>query len=340
MKRELRPLAPFHEMYRKKERALEFDCKDRRDWQRWRKALRRKLTELLGGFPERRPRLSPEILETKEFDGYVRQKVAFRSAPAQDVVAYLLIPSGVELPAPAALAIHGHGYGVKDIVGLWEDGSERSTPDGYHKDFAVELARRGFVTIAPEVYCFGERTEPEDRGGCSCRKAAWWAQMYGKTLIGVRVWDVMRCIDYLETRKEVDADRIGCMGISGGGMVTTFASALEDRIKAVVVSGYICTFKDSILAMNHCECNYVPNILLWAEQYDVASLIAPRPLLVEAGTKDTIFPLPAVRKALSKIRRAYRLLGETDRLDSDVFEGRHQISGAKAYDWLRRWLCE
>jgi len=92
------------------------------------------------------------------------------------------------------------------------------------------------------------------------------------------------------------------------------------------------------MAMDHCPCNYVPGILRYAEMYDVASLIAPRPLLVESGTKDSIFPVQAVLKAYEKVGRVYELLGAEERLDKDIFGGRHQISGKKAYDWLRKWL--
>ena len=100
----------------------------------------------------------------------------------------------------------------------------------------------------------------------------------------------MRTIDWIETRKELDGARVGLMGISGGGTVTSFATALEPRIKVAMISGYLNTFKDSIVAMSHCIDNYVPGILNWCENYDVASLIAPRPLYVESGERDNIFP--------------------------------------------------
>jgi len=128
------------------------------------------------------------------------------------------------------------------------------------------------------------------------------------------------------------------IGLSGGGTVTTFASALEDRIKVAVISGYFCAWRESILPVLHCECNYVPGILQYAECYDVASLIAPRPLLIEAGTKDNIFPLAGVKNAFAHAERVWELLGVRERLDIDIFEGEHQWSGAKAWDFLAQWL--
>ena len=124
-------------------------------------------------------------------------------------------------------------------------------------------------------------------------------------MIGWRVYDVMRTIDWIETRKELDAKRVGCMGISGGGTCTTFSAALEPRINAAMVSGYLNTFRDSIMSVSHCIDNYVPGILNWAEMYDVAGLIAPRPLFVESGEKDKIFPIAASRESFARVKKVY-----------------------------------
>ncbi len=340
MKRVFRPLQPFLELY-EQPRIYEFNARTIEEWKKWREDLKSKLIELLGGFPERVP-LSGEVLERKEFDSYIRERIVFDSAPDTSVVGYLLIPKGVEFPVPGVIALHGHGYGKDDIVGIWEDGTDRTIPDGYQKDFGISLVKNGFVTLAIEQACFGERRESEDiakdKYQSSCRKVSFWAMLLGKTVIGMRVWDVIRAIDYLETRKEVKASSIGVMGISGGGMTSLFSSALDERIKAAVVSGYLNTFRDSILSVHHCECNYIPSILKYAEMYDIAGLIAPRALLVESGTKDSIFPVRATEFAISKVRKVYELLGVPEKLDVDIFEGRHQISGRKAYDFLKREL--
>lgn len=334
------PLQPFLRLY-EQPRVYEFKARTIEEWKEWRDALKNKLIELLGGFPDRVP-LEAEILERREFDSYIRERVVFNSAPDVSVVGYLLIPKEVEFPVPGVVALHGHGYGKDDVVGIWEDGTDRTIPDGYQKDFGISLVKSGFVTFAIEQACFGERREPEDiakdKYQSSCRKVSFWAMLLGKTVIGMRVWDVMRAIDYLETRKEVKTSSIGVMGISGGGMTSLFSSALDERVKAVVVSGYLNTFKDSILSIYHCECNYIPGILKYAEMYDIASLIAPRALLVESGTKDNIFPIKATEFSISKIKKVYDLLGVPEKLDVDIFEGRHQISGRKAYDFLKREL--
>ena len=113
---------------------------------------------------------------------------------------------------------------------------------------------------------------------------------------------------------------------------------MDARITTAVISGYFCTWQWSIMAMRHCEDNYIPGILQHAEMADVGALIAPRPLLIEAGTEDPIFPLPGVHDAYEKLAKVYALLDARDRLALDVFAGEHQWHGTLAVDWLRRWL--
>jgi hypothetical protein len=124
------------------------------------------------------------------------------------------------------------------------------------------------------------------------------------------------------------------MGISGGGMHTFFSTCLDTRIRACVVSGYYSTFQDSILAMHHCACNFVPGLAQFGEMYDLVGLIAPRPMLVEAADYDPIFPIAAAKRSVEKALGIYKIFGVSSELQTDFFEGRHQISGRLAYEFL------
>lgn len=314
------------------------------DARAWQSACRAALADTVGFLDSPLVEPMPQLIEEVDRGDFVRQKLLISTAPHAQMPLYLLIPKGASEPLPVAIAYHGHGYGAKDIVGLWENGEERLSPDGYHKDFAIALCRRGFIVAAPEIAAFGERRtdygyldrvmgQPEPT---TCHNAATYAFMLGKSLAGMRTRDGMRLIDYLETREEVDATRIGVMGISGGGMAAFFHAALDERIKAVVLSGYFSSFKESILAMNHCTCNFVPGLLNLGEMVDLAGLILPRPLLVEAGTFDPIFPIQTVRQSVARAQEMCAILGGDPDADVelDEFEGRHRISGRRAYDFL------
>jgi dienelactone hydrolase len=339
---QLRPLAWYEAFYTGEPRRFAIPATtDPAEWESWRVAFRAQLHERLGGDIEQAP-ITYTAAPPANHQGYQRRYLEYQTAPGVTVPAWLLIPEGLTQPAAAVIAVHGHGSGMDELVGINDDGTERAEPQGYHQDFALALCRRGLVVLAPELPGFGRRREPIDQAAgpasSSCHAAAWWGIMLGKPLLGRRVSDVLRSIELLQALPEVDGQRIGMMGGSGGGAVALFAAALEPRLRAVVISNYFCTFRDSILAMQHCACNYVPGLLQDAESYDIAALIAPRPLLIEAGTEDPIFPLPGVREAYNYLRQAYAAQGVADRLAQDVFEGGHQIGGAKAYDFLWHWL--
>ena len=157
-------------------------------------------------------------------------------------------------------------------------------------------------------------------------------------MAGMRVWQSERMLDYLIERGDVDPERIGVMGISGGGLASSFFAAYEKRIKACVVSGFLCTFKDSIMSIYHCVDNFIPGLLKQGEMADLFGLIAPRPMLIEAGTDDDIFPIDGVKSSYERLENLYGRLEVKDKIDIDIFKGEHQISGAKAYDFLRERL--
>ncbi|MBI4475742.1 MAG: acetylxylan esterase [Acidobacteria bacterium] len=189
---------------------------------------------------------------------------------------------------------------------------------------------------------FGCRRDPRNARRSLSQKAcdpvAGAALMFGQTLIGWRVWDIKRTIDYIATRPELDSNRIGCMGISGGGTATLFAAALEPRIHVALVSGYLNTFRDSIASITHCIDNFVPGILNWAEMSDVAGLIAPRPFFVESGEQDNIFPIQASIESFTQVREIYGVFGATDRIEQEVFPGDHSFWGRRGIPFLARHL--
>jgi dienelactone hydrolase len=322
--------------------SLGFSATDLRSARQWQKQVRGKLTDLVGGFPPRRAVLRPEVLEKKTLRGYTREKVVFQSRDGLSVFGYLLLPEGRRQPVPAVVCLPGHGRGVDDIVGITEDGNQRETKGGYQNDFAVQSVENGYTAFAIEQLAFGCRRDEAARrkgpGQSSCQPAAGAALLFGQTMVGWRVWDVMRALDYLTTRPEVDARRLATMGISGGGTISYFTAALDERIKVAVVSGYFNTFRDSILSRSHCIDNYVPGILNVVEMYDLAGLIAPRGLFVESGTRDPIFPVEATRTAVAKAQRIYEVFGAPERMGHEIFEGDHEFHGKGAFEFLKKWL--
>lgn len=312
------------------------------EWPAWREQLKTRFIEQLGGFPEQRADLSPVLLERKELEGYVRERVEITTYTGLRMPMYVLIPRNKKGPFAPVVALHGHGYGSKEIVGLEPDGNERQGEPGRYKDFAIQLAERGFLVLVPELLGFGDRRlladqhKPPEESSCNFISAR--LLMQGQTIAGYRVYETMRAIDYLAERPDADLNRIGCMGISGGGLVAGFTAAVDERIHSTVISGYTNTFKGSILTRLHCFDNYVPGILQTVEMPDLISLICPRSLFIEAGKEDTVFPFEPVLQAHQRLEEVYRTVGAKDKLAYHFFDGGHEISGAESYDWLEQHL--
>jgi dienelactone hydrolase len=348
--RELRELQPAHGLFKLYDPAkapyrfpVDASLPAIRAWQVRTAAA---LAEMVGFRDLPRAPLTARLLSRVDKGDYIREKVLLRTWAHSVMPVYVLIPKSAPRPVPTVLAFHGHCPGVREIVGIRPDGSERDTPEGYQKDFAVALCRRGLAVAAPEIACFGERrsdysyldTALGQQAPKNCDHISALAAHLGGSTMGLRVHDARRLVDYLQTRPELDSARLGAMGISGGGMQTFYSTALDRRIRACVVSGYYCALRQSILNMHHCPCNFVPGLGRFGEIYDLVGLIAPRPMLAEAGDRDGIFPLAGVRKAMARGRKVYAHFGAADLLQVDYFQGDHQISGRKAYDFLYEHL--
>lgn len=317
---------------------LHFTGKSKDDWQRWRRAFRQKLVQNLGPHPEPVP-LEVEVLEKKQMSGYIREKIIFNSDPFSSVPAYVLIPdeAGSKDRRPAVLCAHGHGVGKDGAVGIVND---------YQKQFAVELAKQGFVTLAPDWRCFGERKDRDEwvrrpgRDGCNVAYLA--LGYFGFQLLHLDVCDAQRCLDYLQARPEVDKNRLGCMGCSFGGTMTTYISALDQRVKATVIVCYLSTITDALNDRgrgNTCGSQFMFGLRRYGDISDVAGLIAPRPCMVQVGSKDDCFVESDALKAFKHLERIYGASGGLKNLHLDHFEGVHEIDLEPAIGFFKKYLA-
>jgi len=312
----------------------------------WQMELRSRLAACIGAQNAERVPLEPEIRSTVALDGYTRQAVVLQSRPGLSLFGYFLLPDNAAEagPLPAVVCLPGHGRGVDSIVGIAADGTQRllGAPEEYQKDFALQCVEQGYAVFALEQMSFGWRRDEIARAAgadaSSCVRDSMAAQMLGESMTGWRVWDAIRAIDYLQSRPEVDASRIGVMGISGGGLTALFTAALDTRVKCAMVSGYFNTWRDSVLAINHCVDNFMPGLVQLCEMPDLAGIIAPRALFAESGSEDPIFPLSAFREACTKAEEIYAAFGASSKLGHEVFEAGHQFHGVGAFPFLKQQM--
>lgn len=275
-----------------------------------------------------------------DYPEYTLQRYSTEICVGLNMLFYILTPKNINGSAPGVAALCGHGYGVRHILNISKRGKRKhfNYIDNYQKNFAVELAKRGCVVIAPELFGFGEARLRKDLSKpfyiSSCDELSHHLLPYGLTVASMRVYQAIVCAEILSKLENVNAEKLSCMGISGGGLTALYASVIDERFRKTVISGYVNTFKDSIFSRWHCPDNYIPGILEIGEIYDFASSLAPRELLIESGTRDKLFPIEASKTAHGNIIRVYSLVGAEEKLHIDVFDGKHSVSGRKSFDFL------
>ncbi|MCU1459117.1 MAG: Acetyl xylan esterase [Actinomycetia bacterium] len=297
----------------------------------WRERAGQRLQALLGPDPEPVP-LDVEVTESVDCGPYRRDRIVFDTEPAMSVPAYLLVPHERTSPGTAVLALHGHGPGKAEIVGL--------EPDGRHDDYAHQLASRGHVVLAPDHRGFGERRDwtPPDKYHCDVNLVH--ATMAGAVPLAQNLWDLRCALDVLEQHPLVDARSIGAAGLSYGGTLTLFLTALDARVRAAVVSGFFSSWRAAHqVPFNMCGSQVLPGMLGRFEHVDLGALVAPRPLLIESGDQDFLFPIDAARASVAELSKLYDALGAPGALELDAFEGHHSWHGLRAYDFLARNLA-
>ncbi len=312
------------------------------DWKSWRSELKEQFKVSLGGLNDMSDTPQPRILSRTEYADYSLEQIEITTAESLCMPMYLLLPRGRQGKVPVVIGCHGHGYGYNAALGLLPDGQEIGDAFSDHRKFAISLVKRGFAVLVPELLGFGQRKLKDEvivnSHTNSCFSIGVFLLTLGKTMAGMRIQETMKAIDYVSTREEIDPQRIGIMGLSGGGLVASFTSALDERIQATVVCCYTNTFRASILSSRHCIDNYIPGILRYAEMPDLIGLIAPRPLFIEAGSNDPLFPAYATEQAIDVLHDVYAAADVPDNLDYHIFPGVHEVWGERAYPWLERQL--
>src|SRR6266481_4767661 len=200
------PVAFSRHLYESAPLRLTFRAQTRKQAEAWQKKLHAKLLELVGPFPQSSPSLNAQTLDLREFPGYRREKFVFESSPGLHVLGYLLTPTSAKPPYATVVSVPGHGRGVDDIIGVDDNGHDRTDKDGYQHDFAIQVTEHGMAALAIEPIAFGcrrdARTSRKGLKQSACQPVAGAALLLGQTMIGWRVHDVMRAIDWIGTRRD------------------------------------------------------------------------------------------------------------------------------------------
>ncbi|MHB9105516.1 MAG: dienelactone hydrolase family protein [Armatimonadota bacterium] len=301
--------------------------------------------------------MSPELADFTEFPDYTQQKWYITTSPGERMPVLLLVPRGLDGPAPAVAALHCHGgmyyFGKKKLV---EEPNDPTILTQYREQLydgtaiASDLARRGYVVAVSDSFYFGERrlTVPPpvemqrdflvvaegsdhwiellDQISAKMESAVAKSLMLaGITWPGILLWDDMRTVDFLQTRPEVDPNSIGAVGFCTGGMRAALLGALDPRVHATCIVGWMSTLYEMLenAVGGHSWANIIPGLTRVLDWPDLAALHAPQPLLVMQGSQDTLFPLNGFQKAAERLRAVYAKAGAPGNLDIGLFDLPH-----------------
>ena len=248
----------------------------------------------------------------------------------------LLLPPEQTGPLPLCVCLQGHSSGAHISLGQPKYPGDEETIRGGDRDFAIRAVKEGFAALAIEQRAFGLC------GGTACERPAMTALLLGRTLVGERVWDIMRALDAMETHFADTVTLAGSvlMGNSGGGTATYYAACLEHRFDGFMPSCAISTYHDSIIALHHCTCNYIPGVAKYFDMGDLAILIAPKKLTVVCGTHDDIFPLNGVKKMFGIMQELYRASGAEDACSLVIGEEGHRFYADAAWPVMKSLLAQ
>lgn len=319
------------------------------EFEAWRGQIRKLLRELLGFDKMEKSSLRPVVEEVTILPGSIRREhVRIQVEPDVWMPFYLLIPGDASSHTRPFLCPPGHnGAGKYTVAGVKGYAAVEEKIRQYQYDYGMQLAELGYVAVCPDCRGFGERREEiEDTKepfmalGGDCRFLAHMGEPLGIPVAGMLAWDLIRAVDYVKERGEWDTDNISCLGFSGGGMQTLWLSALDDRVKLAAVSGYLYGFRDSLLTLNrNCSCNYVPHLWEHLDMGDIASLLAPRPFLIQSCVDDHLNGprgMANVTEQVDIVRQAYALYKAENRLIHEICEGGHQWHKEHLKEHLKR----
>lgn len=285
----------------------------------------------LDPWPPRSP-LQAQITGRIVREHFVVEKLHFQSLPGLYVTANLYLPRVATDPLPGVLYLCGRSRQVRKGVSF-------GNKTGYHHH-GVWFARHGYVCLLIDTLQLGEIQGIHDG---TYRHGRWWWNSRGYTPAGVETWNAIRALDYLQSRSEVDPQRLGVTGRSGGGAYSWFLAALDPRVRVAAPVAGITDLRNHVLdgtIEGHCDCMFFVNLHRW-DYPMLAALVAPRPLLLANSDQDRIFPLDGVLRTYQYLRRLYASKGALDRLGLVITPGPHQDTQSlriPVFHWFNRWL--
>jgi dienelactone hydrolase len=321
--------------------AMQFRGTTAEECRAWKAEFAAKLRALLG--PHSPPEKWQTVTERRvELEDHIRDELVLTAEDHPPLPLYVLTPrEKSDRRRGGVLALHGHGaHGYEPVAGRDDVPGVAASIKACNYDYGRQLVRRGYIVAVPCLTPFGRRLGKADAYGKqdACAITSLRLQLLGKLLIAENLRDALWTLALLAGDQQVDANCLGCVGLSYGGRMTMLTSALEPRIRVAVISGAMNCVQERISHRYSCGAQVIPGLLQYGDVPEIGSLIAPRPCVWEVGLQDAGMPARWVEVIAERLGRAYTALQAKDQLEIDRFEGGHRWNGGLGYRLLDKVL--
>ena len=313
----------------------------------WQKNFRRELADLLGitHLQERYKNFVPKAkqIDSEDIGFATRERWHIWTEPTMIIPVVIIRPKDIKGAAPLCITPQGHNSNPEVYSGIAANEKELASFDAKHANVAYRIAQKGFITINPTTRGFGLTRHADDIAAgkrSSCKYYHQRSLIAGRAVVGDRVWDVMKVLDWALANLPVDKNRVVVTGNSGGGTVSIYAGALDQRISLCAPSSCFCSYEGSIGTIYHCYCNYVAGIMQLCNMGDLAGLVAPRKLLIINGAKDDIFPIGPAREEFKTTKAVYKAMGVAENCEMYEGDGGHRYYAEGFHDYWNRHFCK
>jgi hypothetical protein len=346
--RNLSPQEMFKRMAAKHTPKYSFAALENKDFDAWKDEAYPEVMKCLGDYPETCDP-NPELIAEWHEDGLVKQRWIIDVQPEISAAFILARPEKISSDdsLPGILCCHGHGrFGKEPVMG------NRAMPDyisdinAMNYDYGHQMAKEGFATFAIDWIGFGERNDGNKpvynmlgNGRDWCNIYYLHATMLGMTSLSINVAHGKAAISFASSLSFIDENRVGVMGLSGGGTMATWMGLCDDRVKATEIICYSDMWEEfGIRQVNYCGMQVAPGLYKKVNLPDLQGLIAPNPLLIDIGINDTCFIVDSSTKCFSQLEKIYEAADARDKLHLDMHNGPHAWGGNEAPGFFKKYL--
>jgi len=325
-----------------------FNGDSRKSFDQWKEAALPQVLATLGDSPEKVP-LNPQLMAQWEHDDLIKQRWLIDVGRHISAICLVNMPKsiGKGKKRPAILCCHGHGqYGKEPVMGNDSTPELRQCIALHNYNYGHKMAKNGFVTFAIDWIGFGERNDGGKPNWNNAAAQRDWCNVYylhatmlGMTSLSINIAHGKAATDFACTLDSVDPDRLGVMGLSGGGTMTLWMALCDLRFKAVEIICYSDLWAYfGIRDVNYCGMQVAPGLFKLVDLPDLQGLLAPRPLLVDIGAYDGCFKVDTAMRCFEQVRGIYKAADASDKLELDLHPGQHGWGANKSLPFFTKHL--